>query len=184
MDWFLYSELRMTSMHFDMIMPKLQPSVSSGWVPAVSGSLYVTKNILLKKHLCIDLWKSLVPFATSYFLPSAVLGDKMWAPDLINAVTLYHESHDPADELSHCSHWRILKEYTHLTLRPFLKICMGSVFHVNLVSIICPLQRHLQAAPGHREADHFQGMVLWLLNQHNPTKEQMLLLQRIFFFFN
>ena len=37
-----------------------------------------------------------------------------------------------------------------------------------------------------READHFQGMGLWLLNQHNLIKEQMLLLQRVFsfFFFN
>lgn len=113
-DWLLHSELRITSTHFGMIMPKLQLSISSGWVPTVPGFLYVTNNILLKNHLCIDLCKPLVPFATSYFLLSTVLGNKMMG-------SWSHECSYPLTwvtwlcrtmGLNHWSHWMILKEYT------------------------------------------------------------------------
>jgi len=75
----------------------------------------------------------------------------------------------------------ILKEHTHLTLRPFLKIYMGSVFHVNPVSIICPLQCHLQAAPDTEKETTFRGWVYDCLISIIPPRNKCCSCKGFFF---
>lgn len=184
-DWLLYSELRITSTHLVWLRQSSNFQFLLGeYLQFLAFICY--KQYFAKIILCIDLCKSLfhLPLAISFH---QLCFEIKWWVHLMNAVTpslTWVTWLCRTMELNHWSHWMILKEYTHL-------LHLGLPKHLHGLCFPCqPGFHHLSSSTsspgvsGHGEADHFQGMGLWLLNQHNPTKEQMLLLQRIFFKLN